>query len=246
VAGVAALCLSVNPNLSPTELQDVLTLSADDLGPEGRDPGYGWGRLNAGRAVLLAQGDDAGLDVTAPSVVVTGPADAATVSGVVTVSASASDDGGVGCVHFSINGTAAAQDASAPYSFDWDTRLVLDGVYTLTATAQDLAGNQSSHSIKVTVKNKTDGEAPEVTITKPTDGTSVTSTVYVYVDARDNVGVTRVDLYVDGTLKAYSSVAPFTTTWNARYAAAGPHKLQVKARDADGNYGWSQVVTVNR
>jgi subtilase family serine protease len=56
VAGVAALVLSVNPNLTGPQVQDVLKQSADDLGTSGWDMYYGSGRVNAARAVALAGG----------------------------------------------------------------------------------------------------------------------------------------------------------------------------------------------
>ncbi len=55
VAGVAALVLAVNPDLSPLEVKDILERSADDLGPAGWDPQYGYGRINAQKAVHMAK-----------------------------------------------------------------------------------------------------------------------------------------------------------------------------------------------
>lgn len=51
VAGVAALILQAYPNASPSQVEDVLRRSADDLGQPGRDPWYGLGRVNAAEAV---------------------------------------------------------------------------------------------------------------------------------------------------------------------------------------------------
>jgi len=51
VAGVASLVWSVNPQLSPDKVRQILQETADDLGPPGPDQLYGHGRLNAGRAV---------------------------------------------------------------------------------------------------------------------------------------------------------------------------------------------------
>jgi type VII secretion-associated serine protease mycosin len=55
VAGVAALVFSLRPDLANTDVKCVLEASADDQGAPGKDPEYGWGRLNALRAVQLAQ-----------------------------------------------------------------------------------------------------------------------------------------------------------------------------------------------
>jgi hypothetical protein len=51
VGGVAALMLSVEPNLTSNEVRHYLFRSAHDLGEPGRDDIYGWGRVDA-RAAL--------------------------------------------------------------------------------------------------------------------------------------------------------------------------------------------------
>jgi len=54
VSGLAALVLSMNSDLSPDEVETIIEQTADDLGAPGRDDKYGWGRVNAYQAVLLA------------------------------------------------------------------------------------------------------------------------------------------------------------------------------------------------
>lgn len=68
VAGVAALMLSVNPRLTETQVRTILQQTATDMGPAGFDNDFGFGRLNAERAVLGA------LAVAGPDNVCTGPA----------------------------------------------------------------------------------------------------------------------------------------------------------------------------
>lgn len=53
-SGVAALILSVNSNLTATQVQDVIKQSADDMGAAGYDQDFGYGRVNAYEALLLA------------------------------------------------------------------------------------------------------------------------------------------------------------------------------------------------
>lgn len=50
-AGVAALVLGKNPALGPEQVRQILRESADDRGLPGWDPQYGYGRINALRAV---------------------------------------------------------------------------------------------------------------------------------------------------------------------------------------------------
>jgi len=54
VAGVMALVLSVDPSLRSWEVEDILKLSAVDRGAAGRDDEFGWGRVDARRAVEAA------------------------------------------------------------------------------------------------------------------------------------------------------------------------------------------------
>ena len=54
VAGVAALLLSINPDLSTDDVQTVLEGSADHFGLTGRDSHVGFGRINAARALAFA------------------------------------------------------------------------------------------------------------------------------------------------------------------------------------------------
>jgi type VII secretion-associated serine protease mycosin len=55
VSGTAALVFTLRPDLSNDDIRCVLEASADDKGPPGKDAEYGWGRLNAFKAVQLAQ-----------------------------------------------------------------------------------------------------------------------------------------------------------------------------------------------
>jgi thermitase len=54
VAGLAALIWSVNPGLSNTQVESIIKQTADDLGAAGRDNYYGFGRINARRALKAA------------------------------------------------------------------------------------------------------------------------------------------------------------------------------------------------
>lgn len=58
VAGAAALVWTVRPELSARQVAEVLMLGADDRGAPGKDPAYGYGRLNLLRAVQVAQDPD--------------------------------------------------------------------------------------------------------------------------------------------------------------------------------------------
>src|SRR5262249_55349546 len=81
-------------------------------------------------------------DTTPPTVSVPAPANGATVSGTVTVSAAAADNVGVAGVQFFGDGMAlGAEDTSAPFSISVDTTGSSNGPHAITAVARDAAGN---------------------------------------------------------------------------------------------------------
>jgi hypothetical protein len=94
-------------------------------------------------------------DLTAPAVAITAPVNGATVSGNVTIAASASDNVAVAGVQFKLNGAnLGAEDNTSPFAVSWSTSTVADGSYTLTAVARDAAGNRTtSPAVGVTIAN---------------------------------------------------------------------------------------------
>ena len=92
-------------------------------------------------------------DSTPPTVSMTAPAQGASLSGTVTVSANAADNIGVAGVTFLVDGAAiGSEDGTAPYSVSWNTTTVTNGSHSLTARARDAAGNQTTSSPPVTTR----------------------------------------------------------------------------------------------
>ena len=191
------------------------------------------------------------VDQTAPSVAFTAPANGATVSGTVALSATASDNVGVTKVEFYSAGGSylIGTDTTAPYSINWATSgCVPDGPQTLVAKAYDAAGNFGSNTITVTVNNNGDTTPPTVNITSPANGATVSGTVTINATATDNVGVTKVEFYSagGGYLIGTDTTAPYSINWATKgNVPDGPQTLVAKAYDAAGNVGAKSItVTV--
>ncbi|HXF43986.1 MAG TPA: Ig-like domain-containing protein, partial [Candidatus Paceibacterota bacterium] len=93
-------------------------------------------------------------DTTAPAVSITSPDNNATVSGSVTISATASDNIGVRQVQFLLNNTNFGSPiTNPPYRLSWDTTSVPNGSHIISAEALDEAGNSGSASVTITVDN---------------------------------------------------------------------------------------------
>jgi glucose/arabinose dehydrogenase len=95
------------------------------------------------------------VDAAPPSVQVTAPADGSTVSGSITLTATATDDVGVAGVQFKVDGAnVGAEDTTAPYSLSWNTSTVANGARVVTAVARDTANRTTlSAPVSVTVAN---------------------------------------------------------------------------------------------
>ncbi len=89
-----------------------------------------------------------------------------------------------------------------------------------------------------------DTTPPTTTITAPTAGSTVSGTLNVTATAGDNIGVTKVEFYVDGVLKSTDTSAPYSFSWDTTTVANGARALVTKAYDASGNVGTSTTVTV--
>jgi len=122
------------------------------------DPSYDNGLMVANGIAWLANGSGGGGDTQAPTVSITAPLNGATVSGTVSVTATASDNVGVTKVEFYLDGVLQSTDTTSPYSWSWDTTSATNASHTLTAKAYDAALNVgTSTAVSVTVNNVATG-----------------------------------------------------------------------------------------
>ncbi len=126
------------------------------------------------------------------------------------------------------------------------------GSHTFNVRAIDPTGNVDATPATQTwtITPPPDTTAPTVSITAPTNGSSVQgSNVAITATAADNVGVAGVSFYLDqtppnGQLGAEDTASPYSATWNTTTLVNGSHTLTAVARDAAGNKTTSAVVTV--
>ncbi|HXI90941.1 MAG TPA: Ig-like domain-containing protein [Blastocatellia bacterium] len=246
VAGAIGLMLSVKPDLTPAQIDTILKVTADDFGPAGWDPGYGWGRLNVGRAINVVEGMVAGApDTTPPAVGFLNPTIGGDTNGLIGISGSelvqvnALDDRAPIDVSLFADGAPLGTSGSAPYTFYCDTSLFADGSqHTLTAVARDQAGNTTSISTLVTARAGFDATPPTVGFVQPQANgqIAISSAETVQLSASDNQGVTALSLIADGALVGTVTSLPYTFTLNTSSFARGSlHTLSAVAGDQAGN-----------
>lgn len=102
-------------------------------------------------------------ETNTPIVEFTNPLEGQTVSGIVNLTASSTDDTAVTYIFYAVNGTPiTGQITTAPYTHAWDTTAYANGPYLLKATTHDPFGNNSTHTISVTVNNTTSPSGPNL------------------------------------------------------------------------------------
>lgn len=187
-------------------------------------------------------------DTTPPTVSITSPAAGATLSAIVTVSATASDNIGVTSVHFNVDGAnTGLAIASAPYNYSLNTNTLSNGNHVLTAVASDAAGNTAtSAAVSVKVNNTTpDTTPPTVSLTAPAAGATVSGTVTVSANASDNVAVASVQFKLDGAnVGTAGTTSPYNFSWDTTKTTSGTHSLTATATDTSGNSATSTPVSV--
>ena len=164
------------------------------------------------------------------------------MTGTVTLTASASDNVAVAKVQFAVDGNLTEHHSQRPYTIQWDTTTTTQSVHSITAIATDTSNNQATSApVMLTV----DETPPNVSITSPVSGSSVTGSITLSANATDNNSVAGVQFLVDGAAAGSEiTTPPFQMSWNSATVANGSHSVSARARDAAGLTTTSIAVSV--
>jgi hypothetical protein len=177
----------------------------------------------------------------APQVSLSSPGEL--LSGTVTLAAEATDDILIDRVLFYAGANYLGYDPLAPYGLNWNTALLSDGTYVLTARAVDGSEQQAVSAPVIVV---VDNFGPTVAFTAPSSGAVVSgSNITLQASAQDGNGVVRVEFFDGYTLLGTVTEEPYQLNWDTVGRANGTHWLYAEAYDAIGHVGTSSVrVTV--
>lgn len=170
------------------------------------------------------------------------------VSGLVTITGTSSDhDGDVESVYVSIDNKVNWELATGTTSWthDWDTTKYSNGEHTIYAKAYD--GEDSSEIVSVSVTVDNGGNiAPQVSITYPNDGDTVSGEVEIRGSASDDDGFVQVvEIQIDN--EVWIEVIGATNwnyDWNTVDYTNGEHMVKARAKDDLGLYSKEKSVTV--
>jgi hypothetical protein len=88
-----------------------------------------------------------------------------------------------------------------------------------------------------------DSAAPTVSLASPTNNSTVNGTIAVAATASDDVGVSKVEFYVNNTLKVTDTNSPYSYSWDTATSPNGTYTVSARAYDTAGNSA-SDVRTV--
>ncbi|MBE2224280.1 MAG: DUF4082 domain-containing protein, partial [Anaerolineae bacterium] len=127
------------------------------------------GNLETGSGISVFVSDQP--DTESPTVSMVSPTGNETVTGTISIEASATDNFGVIGVQFKVDGVnLGLENTAAPYLVSWNTVTSVNGSHSITAVARDAAGNTTtSTAVVVTVNNPVDTTAPVVASTTPSN-----------------------------------------------------------------------------
>jgi hypothetical protein len=171
---------------------------------------------------------------TAPTSI-TSPANGAIVSGIVPITVTL----GTGTVWVNVWADGVYVGSTPPSTFNWDSTKVANANHTFRADAYAGDGTLLGQAfVTVTVQNA--NETPALTVTSPTNMSTVSGNVTI--TAVVNASVEWVDFNIDGPIFAASP--PYSVTWDSTSVPDGPHSIEVSAYDRSSNQIGDVIVSV--
>ncbi len=231
VAGVVALILSANPNLTPPEVRDILHTTSTDLGATGWDQYYGYGEVNSVAAVDAAGGGTP--PDTTPPAQVTGLTATTVSSSQIDLSWNANSESDLDHYNIYRDGTLIGTTTATTYS---DSGLSPETTYTYEVSAVDTAGNEGTKSDPASAT--TDPAPPDTTPPAKVTGLTATpassTSIDLSWDANTESDLSYYNIYRDGVKIATTTSTTYTDTG---LSPSTTYTYEVSAVDTAGNEG---------
>lgn len=232
-AGVAALMLSADPTLTPAQVESIMTQNADDLGVVGRDDQFGYGRVNANKALTYIK------DVTAPT-------------GTVTINSGALTTGTQ-----NVSLTMAATDAAPSTGLTemWISNDNIAGTWEAYATSKswNLTSGEGSKTVYVKFRDRKGNTSTATTSTITLDTPPTGGAVVINSNAaKTNSTLVNLNIVATGATEMWISNDGLIGTWEP-YATTkawtmatgdGTKTVYIKFRDPALNVSTASTDTI--
>lgn len=235
VAGLAALILSKNHNLTPDQVENIIKQSADDLGTPGFDNYFGYGRINAYKALAFNTFKINNGAATTNSPNVTLNIDGPEISGNI--------------IEMQFSNDSSIWSPWEPYSTTYSWKLTSgDGIKKVYAKFKDSNGNEFLPMLE-TIKLDTTKPITKMVAPLYTSSVSLSTTFNVSWSANDQVtssGIKSYDIdYREGGTTNWITWRSGVTERNSNFWGKGgkTYYFRARARDVAGNLGnWTTSI----
>lgn len=171
---------------------------------------------------------------SAPAVSIVTPAQGATVSGTITVSANVSDVVGVASTQFLVDGNSIGFGSGSPYAVSLNTATLGNATHTLTALAKNAGGLSTTSAPVSFTANNTAAKPPSVSLSAGSLST-VAGIITLTATATDALGIASVQFQMDGVAIGNPlNVAPYILPFDTTAVANGAHAFTAVARNTSG------------
>ncbi len=115
-----------------------------------------------------------------------------------------------------------------------NTEIIKEGEYYLKLHAVDLSGNVGLDSVKIIIDHP-DTEIPLISKMTPGNGEVFYDLINVEIEASDNEGISKVQLYFKDALQGELENAPYSFTVDVKSFRNGTYELKAIVADIEGN-----------
>lgn len=180
--------------------------------------------------------------VPPPIVTITAPANGASVSGTIPVTATITSGGATRIVLWTlyVDDIQVNTSSFTPTHWTVNTTQYSFGSHTVKVTVEDFYGQMGVDQIAVYVNNG----IPQVNFLSPKNGDVVKGELPVSVDASGPVNISYIELWIDGLLTQNDSAAPFDFLLNTSQYQDGLHILLARTMDAVGSRGQQEISVI--
>jgi len=126
--------------------------------------------------------------------------------------------------------------------------------YSYRVQAFNSAGNSAFSNIATTTPTAqsvvpaapVDTTPPQVSISSPSNGATLSANTSIRVSATDNVAIGNLRLLINGQVVSSTNTGTINYTWNVKKAAKGTNTLRAEASDSAGNAANTQITVTVR
>ena len=167
------------------------------------------------------------------------------LNGIVEISVQAEDNDGVDYINLFVNGDSLGvfneqQNIDDYYNYYWDTySMPEDNISSIYAYVYDYSKNyQIIGPISVTINNQDapDITYPQGTIVTPASGSTVNGVVDIEVNVFDNIGISKVNFFINGDSLFCDTIPPYNYNWDTTQENENQnHTINIDVIDLSGN-----------